>query len=438
MLEDLSKLYFEHRNMPRGDMKSFDSSDHQTNDETRKNRTAQAEVTVLKADNTPLVRQEVVISQTNHKFLFGIAGFDIVDANGNVSGEEKELVDRRVDKLTDLFNYVTLPFYWGRFEPQRGHPMTTSLMKAARWCVDHHLLVKGHPLCWHTLTPDWLLSMSNADILQTQVTRIQREVGGFRGLINNWDVINEAVIMPIFDKYDNGITRIGKELGRIKTIKPMFEAARAANPKAILLLNDFDVSPAFDILVEGCLEAGIQIDAVGIQSHMHQGYWGVEKTMQVLEHFSRFNLPIHFTETTLVSGQLMAPEIVDLNDYQVADWPTTPEGEDRQVREVILHYKTLLSQPLVAGITWWDLSDGNWLNAPGGLIRKDGSRKPAYDALIGLVKGDWWLAPTRLDTDGDGRVHFTGFLGEYELLYERERHHFMLDAVGTSKIEIHL
>ena len=29
----------------------------------------------------------------------------------------------------------------------------------------------------------------------------------------------------------------------------------------------------------------------------------------------------------------MPPEIVDLNDYQVTDWPTTPEGEERQARE---------------------------------------------------------------------------------------------------------
>ena len=419
-------------------MNSIDGSDHRIDDEIKKTRSAQAEVTVLKAYNSPLAHKEVVITQTNHKFLFGIAGFDIVQANGDLGGDEKEQVDRRVDKLTALFNYVTLPFYWARFEPQRGQPITASLMKAAQWCADHHLLVKGHPLCWHTLTPDWLLSMSNADILQAQIARIRREVGGFRGLINNWDVINEAVIMPIFDKYDNGITRICKELGRIKTIKAMFDAARAANPTAILLLNDFDISPAFDILVEGCLEAGIQIDAVGIQPHMHQGYWGVEKTMQVLEHFSRFNLPIHFTETTLVSGQLMPPEIVDLNDYQVADWPTTPVGEDRQAREVIQHYKTLFAHPLVAGITWWDLSDGNWLNAPAGLIRKDSSSKPAYDALIGLVRGDWWLAPTRLDTDGDGRVHFTGFLGEYELSYEGKRHPFALDAAGRSTVEIHL
>lgn len=419
-------------------MNSFNSPNHQIDDEIRKNRTAHAEVTVLKADHSPLAHQEVVISQTRHKFLFGTTGSDIARANGDLGGDEKELADRRVDKLTTLFNAVTLPFYWGWFEPQPGQPATDRLMKAARWCVEHQLIVKGHPLCWHTVTADWLLSMSNADILQAQTARIRREVSDFRGLINSWDVLNEAVIMPIFDKYDNGITRICKELGRIKTIKTMFEAARAANPTAILLLNDFDVSPAYDILVEGCLEAGIQIDAIGIQSHMHQGYWGVEKTMQVLEQFSRFNLPIHFTENTLVSGQLMPPEIVDLNDYQVADWPTTPEGEDRQAREVIQHYKTLFAHPLVAGITWWDFSDGGWLNAPAGLIRKDSSSKPAYDALVGLVKGDWWLAPTRFGADGDGRMRFTGFLGDYELIHEGKRYPFVLDAAGTCTVEIHL
>jgi endo-1,4-beta-xylanase len=282
------------------------------------------------------------------------------------------------------------------------------------------------------------MSMSNAEILKTQIARIHREVGDFRGIIDSWDVINEAVIMPIFDKYDNGITRICKELGRIETVRTMFDAARAANPAATLLLNDFDISPAYDILVEGCLEAGIKIDVIGIQSHMHQGYWGVEKTLRVLEQFARFNLPIHFTETNLVSGHLMPPEIVDLNDYQVEHWPTTPDGEERQAREAVTHFKTLLAHPLVGGITWWDFSDGGWLNAPAGLIRKDGTTKPVYEELDRLVKGEWWLEPTRFGTDNDGRVVFRGFLGEYELTYDGKRYPFTLDSTGTSAVEIQL
>ena len=211
------------------------------------------------------------------------------------------------------------------------------------------------------------------------------------GLIDTWDAINEAVIMPVFDRQENGITRLCRALGQVETVRLAFDTARQANPGATLLLNDFDMSADFEHLVEDCLEGGIAIDALGLQSHMHQGYWGVEKTLDVLERFARFGLPLHFTESTLVSGRLMPPEIVDLNDYQVADWPSTPDGEARQAEEVIAHYTTLLSDPAVAAVTWWGLPDGGWLNAPSGLIRADGTPKPAFDALRGLIKGSWWL-----------------------------------------------
>ena len=405
----------------------------------KKNRTNDVTLTILRADGTPLANQEVTIEQTNHKFLFGTAAFDLVPlTNGEYSGEKKERAEQRADKLTALFNAATLPFYWARFEPQRGKPMTEQLKNAAKWCIEHGLRTKGHPLCWHTLTADWLLSMSNSEILAAQTARIHRDVSDFRGLIDMWDVINEAVIMPVFDKYDNGITRICKEMGRINTIRTMFDAARETNPNSTLLINDFDVSSAYDILVEGCLEAGIKFDVIGIQSHMHQGWWGVEKTLKVLENFERFNIPIHFTETTLVSGHLMPPEIVDLNDYQVTDWPTTPKGEERQAEETITHYKTLFSHPLVEGITWWDLSDGSWLNAPAGLLRKDGSNKLAYDELMKLIKGEWWMSPTQLVTDSNGQIQISGFLGEYELTYRERQKSFAVtkDKTATVTVEV--
>ena len=220
------------------------------NTEIRKNRMADATITILKADKKPLANQEVTITQTKHKFLFGTAAFDLVPlSNGEYDGEKKEQAEQRAEKLTALFNAATLPFYWERFEPQRGKPLTRQLKNAAQWCIEHHLLVKGHPLCWHTLTAGWLLSMTNSEILQAQTARIKRDVSNFRGLIDMWDVVNEAVIMPIFDKDDNGITRLGKEMGRIDIIKAMFDAARAENPSATLLLNDFDISPAYDIVL---------------------------------------------------------------------------------------------------------------------------------------------------------------------------------------------
>jgi hypothetical protein len=84
------------------------------------------------------------------------------------------------------------------------------------------------------------------------------------------------------------------------------------------------------------------------------------------------------------------------------------------------------------------MSDGGWLNAPAGLLRKDGSAKPAYDELLKLVKGEWWISPTRLSTDSEGKIRLTGFFGEYELSCGGERKSFSITREGTSVIEIHL
>jgi endo-1,4-beta-xylanase len=407
--------------------------------EIRKNRTANATVTLIH-NGAPVANQDILVKQRNHKFLFGCNWGDstVALANGELSGKEKELAELRNERFIQLFNQATLPFYWTRFEPQRGQPQTQRILNAANWYRDHNCIVKGHPLCWHTLTADWLLTMSNQEILKAQIERIQRDVSDFAGVVDQWDVVNEAVIMPIFDRYDNGITRLCKELGRIELIRAVFDATRVVNPQATLLLNDFDVSPAYDILIEGCLAAGVKIDVIGIQTHMHQGYWGSEQTLKILERFECFNLPIHFTENTIVSGHLMPPEIVDLNDYQVSEWPSTPEGEERQAQEVVTHYKTLFSRPLVAGITWWDLSDGGWLNAPAGLLRRDHSPKPAYEELLKLVKGEWWLPPTSMTTDAVGQFMFDGFLGEYELSLGNQKAAFSLDVKGKAEIFVDL
>lgn len=402
-------------------------------------RKTTATIKVFAEDKTPLQNQELTIGQENHQFLFGCNGFEFIShANNKLEGAAKEQNQKYIDKFLDLFNFVTLPFYWGQFEPEQGKPNTQALINTAKWCKDNNLLVKGHPLSWHTLAPDWLLDMSNEEIIDAQIKRIHRDVRDFEGLIDMWDVINEVVIMPIFDKYDNGLTRICKELGRIDTIKTVFEAARSTNPHATLILNDFDVSPAYDILIEGCLEAGIEIDVIGIQSHMHQGYWGLEKTQWILERFSRFDIPIHFSETTLISGDLMPAHYDDLNDFQVEEWPSTTRGEERQTKEVLEFYKTLFAHPLVTGITWWDLLDGQWLNAPSGLIRQDCSSKPAYEELHKLVKDEWWTKASSLTTDNDGQIEFTGFLGEYQLSYGDKNVSFSLKDKETTEISIYL
>src|SRR6201999_3068166 len=120
--------------------------------------------------------------------------------------------------------------------------------------------------------------------------RIRHLVGGYAGLIDVWDAINEAVIMPVFANGDNAITPLAWDRGRIAMVRLAFEEARAANPAATLGLDDFDLSSAYECLIEGVLEAGIQVDAIGLQTHMHQGYRGEEYMAKMLDRFARFGL----------------------------------------------------------------------------------------------------------------------------------------------------
>jgi GH35 family endo-1,4-beta-xylanase len=405
-------------------------------------RKASANLRLVMEDGNPTAMKDVKIEQKSHQFLFGVGGFEAVElAGGNPDGSSVDktkaaFLKHRLDKLFTFHNYATLPFYLGRYEEREGQPDERRLKAGARWFAERNITAKGHPLCWHTVCAPWLMNYTNSEILKKVIARIERDVSAFAGLIDIWDVINEVVIMPVFDKYDNAITRICSEYGQTRIVKEVFETARRANPNAILILNDFDVSKDYEILIDKCLQAGIPIDVIGIQSHQHQGYWGADRVSDVLERFSRFGLPIHFTENTLISGALMPPHIVDLNDWQVEEWPSTPEGEERQARELVEMYEILFSHPQVQAITAWSGGDDSWLHAPAGFLRVDNSEKPAYKALRDKIENEWRTL-TSATTDAEGRVKLEGFKGSYEISCMGKTDLFELDGKSDS-IELRL
>lgn len=373
-------------------------------------RKSEKRVILKGSDGQPLAGQNVSVELKNHRFLFGCGAFDFLKA-----GENDAFYDRRMELWQEIFNYGTLPFYLGAFEPVEGRPETESRMNAAKFLKERHITAKGHPLCWHTAWADWLMDYDDKTVMEKVLKRIEREVTAFRGVIDMWDVINEVVIMPIFDKYDNAITRLCKRYGRISLVKEVFGAAHAANPDATLLINDFNLSESYDILIDGCLHAGVPISAIGIQSHQHQGYRGDAYFEDVLDRFSRFGLPLHFTENTLVSGSLIPDYIVDLNDWQVDSWPTTPEFEERQKNELEHMYRMLFDCPRVEAITNWDFADGAWLKAPSGFIREDLTKKPSFDMLKKLIREEWHTAYETV-TDEFGGFTLSGFKGDYDIV----------------------
>jgi len=382
-------------------------------------RTAEVTLTVTDAAGKPLANTPVTVRQVRHKFLFGANAFKA----GRFSDAKLDAGYKR--RFSELLNFGTLPFYLGSYERQQGKTRQALITTMARWCRQRGIHTKGHPLCWHEVVPKWLEGKPPAEVEKLQLGRITRDVKAFTGLIDTWDVVNESVVMP---RHKNAVGRLCTHLGRTELLKRTFATARKANPNAVLLLNDFDTSRRYEQVIRDCTKAGVDFNVIGIQSHMHKGYWGAKRAWDVCERFAKFGKPLHFTELTILSGPLKTD-----NDWHKrrTDWFTDAKGEKRQAAQAAEFYRVLYSHPAVEAITWWDFSDnGAWQGAPAGLVRKDMSPKPAYEALKKLIKGKWWTGETKLTTDRQGRVTFRGTLGDYAITAPKAKGAFALTKAG--------
>lgn len=357
-------------------------------------------------NGAPIPHAHVTLRLARHDFRLGANGFLL---RGGAQGGDTLLTQEYERRFAGLLNYATLPFYWGGYEPAPGQEGAERLRAMAVWCRDHGVRAKGHPLAWHEVFPKWAVALTDAEALRRLRERIGRIVGGFRGLVDTWDVFNETTVA---ERFDNAVGRWVKDRGTAECVAETLALARAANPEAELLYNDFNISPAFEELVGQLQARGASFDAIGIQSHMHKGAWSAEKLWETCETYARFGLPLHFTEMTLLSGRPKAPEDNDWQRRQ-ADWPSTPEGEQRQLEQGRLFYTLLFSHPAVDAVTWWDFSDRRaWQGAPAGLVRNDMSPKPLAEWLAEAF-GARWTTRVATRSDAGGEARFNGFFGDY-------------------------
>ncbi len=379
----------------------------EANARIEKHRKADAVVSVVDAAGKPVADARVKVEQTRHAFLFG----SNIYLWGRVGDATDEAAYRK--RFADLFNYATLGFYWASYERRRGQPRHERTTQIAQWCKENGIVTKGHPLAWNHADPPWL-GDDFEEIRKLQVARIDDCVSRFKGLIDRWDVVNEATHFDrdSFKERAPKMTAMWSHVGKHPFVRECFTHARRANPSATLLINDYRTDPAYLPVIEKLVDENSKrmYDVIGIQSHMHGGPWSNDKIWKVCERFARFGVPLHFTETTILSGK---------QGWKLREkgqpWPSTPEGEATQAREVERFYTMLFSHPAVEALTWWDFSDRHaWQQAPAGFLRKDMSPKPAYERLMQLIKGAWWTVET-VTSDKNGSAPFRGFFGDYRV-----------------------
>ena len=370
----------------------------------------------------------VKITQQRHKFLFGCNLFKLRRCRTPQDNADYE------KHFTEMLNFATLPFYWWNYERQKGVTNDPQIEDMVRWCKAHNITTKGHPLAWNYVEQKWLPD-DPQEAMKLQFKRIDRCVRKFKGGIDIWDVVNEATHYDRKQCKKNApkLTEAIRKMGIGAYVRAAFKAARKASPDAILLINDYRTDPDYPnkVIKELVENSKPLYDVIGIQSHMHGGCWGAQRAWEVCDYFAKFGVPLHFTETTVVSGP-----------KSQKGWLTTPDGEITQARHVAEFYTVLFSHPAVEAITWWDFTDqGAWQAAPAGFLRADMTPKPAYHQLKALIKGKWWTQTDASITAG-GKASFRGFRGQYKVdvavAGRKLAGTFTLDKTAKEPIEVRL
>jgi GH35 family endo-1,4-beta-xylanase len=271
---------------------------------------------------------------------------------------------------------------------------------------------------WNRGTPDWVPERCS-EMISAIEKRVRDFISRYSGKIDYFSVVNEATrpFRPIFEK--DKMTRCYREVGRDEFVFLALRAARRANPTGKMVINETAVdkrNKGFADLLKALKDSHgkLLFDVIGIQSHMHNGLWSLDQVWELCELYAGFGVPIHFTELTVLSGTPIGGKRNSFGMY------TTAQGERQQAEYAVKLYTLLFSHPAVESIQWWNLTDlGAFRNAPGGLLRKDMSPKPAYFALMDLI---WkkWRTKVKTKTSDKGECRFKGFYGDYRVTITAE------------------
>lgn len=243
----------------------------------------------------------------------------------------------------------------------------------------------GHTLVWYANEPEAFVRLDETrqsfeGALRNYVTAM---VGRFRGLASGWDVINE----PIRDDGSGPRDSLwSRRLGQTGHFRVAFEAARAADPDAVLFTNDYHLEskPAklasYMRLIEELLADGVPLGGIGCQTHLDSNLpaGAITRTLKAL---AGFGLPIHLSEmdVSVVQGGLLADR---------------GEAERRQAalyREAMEAFAALPERQQFA-FTVWGLRDGDsWLKRENGadtplLFDSTGRPKPAFGSVVKALR----------------------------------------------------
>jgi endo-1,4-beta-xylanase len=239
---------------------------------------------------------------------------------------------------------------------------------------DNGLRAHGHTLIWYSQGAG---VFNNATVPRARFAAeydryISTFVGRYRGRMAGWDVVNEPVAEDGDGLRDCHWSRA---LGMDGYIVRAFEQARAADPDAVLFLNDYNLEnnprkgATFLRLVERLLTLGAPIGGIGTQSHLD-----IEIPAGRIRDFFRdaasLGLPIHVSELDFP---------MERDGGAMPDLRSLADKRAQQVARVGGLAEAFMALPGAQryAFTTWGLRDvDSWL------VREEGKNRPDESPLL--------------------------------------------------------
>ncbi len=262
--------------------------------------------------------------------------------------------------------------------------------------------VFGHMLVWHFVTRKWLFESPDGQPLPREkaLANLKRYIDGvvghYKGRIKAWDVVNEAISDKAGEylKDTPALRAIGPDY-----IEKAFEFAYAADPRAELYYNDYNLEQPGKRekavkLVRALQAKGLRIDAIGIQGHWLLHWPPTDMIEQGIDTLAATGVKVMITELDVdplprdVSGADMAQVQKGANPYPQNLPPEMQEKLAKRYGDIVA---AIMRHPSVTMIGFWGSHDGrSWLNdypVKGRtnhplLFDRSYEPKPAFEAVL--------------------------------------------------------
>ena len=248
----------------------------------------------------------------NHAFNFGVS----MTQEGAFEGPAYQDMYRQ--RVSEVFNFVTLGFYWGARDEKRDLiGFNKTMDDKISWAIRNKLKIKGHPLLWHESLPKWVINNNDPEELEKIIyIRIKDLILSYPE-IKYWDVYNEAVAPFKEHVTPSGVTRWIKYKGGIyPAMLELYNFVNQIDSSKVYTNNHYHPKdPEFFKLNEFFIEKGVGYQAIGMQAHMQtqDNVFEEQELIDLIDSFVPLGKDIQFTEVTVTSSKLFK----DWKDHQV-------------------------------------------------------------------------------------------------------------------------